>query len=414
MSKNNLVKFIPIVAAVAIIGVTVQARPEYLKIYAADPFSKPELRSQCSVCHVDPAGGSERNAFGKAFLEAGLKITPALRQKFPDRFNTQQGAPSDKPPVTFTQAENEAVIEYNGKRFVINTKDKTVSELAAEAPAGTPKDRVAMSTPVAEKQAEPESIYHQYDVRLVSLPTATPIPKGSLWTDFTHRFPFGDSTDSAGLFGLDSSAIPSFGFIYGITDRIHVGGYRSPGDVGRPIQLYLGASLLSEHTGDPMSVMARVGLEGRDNFKRNFTTSLELTFARSITRHAQLYVVPTISLGDRPINSDPTVNLPAENAFALGVGAAVNIRPSVALMAEANYRLNDEARYINRFSGIRRPAIGVGLQKASISRRHTFSLTFSNSPGTTFSQRSMTRGVYGADDTFRGLTIGFNISRRLF
>jgi Membrane bound beta barrel domain (DUF5777) len=277
---------------------------------------------------------------------------------------------------------------------------------------------VATAAPATEKPAQaeetPTNIYRQYDVRLVNLPTATPIPKGSMWTDFTHRFPFGDPMNSSSLFGLDTAALPSFGFLYGVTDRIHVGGFRSPGDLGRPIQLYAGASLLSEHKGDPLSLMARVGLEGRDNFKRNFTTSFEFTFARSITRHAQLYLVPTISVGDRPLNFDPSANLPSETAYALGLGGAFNVRPSVALMAEANYRLNKEARYVDGLTGIRRPVIGLGLQKASASRRHTFSLTFSNGPGTTMSQRSMTNGLYARDDGFRGLTIGFNISRRLF
>jgi hypothetical protein len=251
-------------------------------------------------------------------------------------------------------------------------------------------------------------------VRLINLPTAMPIPKGSLWTDFTHRFPFGEPTDAAGLFGLDSFAIPSFGFIYGITDRIHVGAYRSPGNVGRPIQLHAGASFLNEQEGDPFSLMGRVGIEGRDNFQRNFTTSLEFNFARSITRHAQIYFVPTASLGDRLLSGDPTRNLPGENAFALGLGLSVNIRPSVALMAEANYRLNKVARYLEIGNGIRRPVFGFGIQKASASRRHAFSLVFTNGPGTTMSQRSMTRGLFFADDGFEGLTIGFNLSRRLF
>ena len=412
MSKNTFTKSLALIAAIIFFGIKVSARPEYLKIFAADPLSRPELRDKCSVCHVNPEGGGPRNDFGKAFIAAGLEVTPALRKQFPDRFLSASEA--QKPPVTFVpDSDAEAIVELNGKKYVINTKSKTVTEMDAAKPA----DRVATAGPVEKAGPQDEQrpdIYRQYDVRLVNLPTATPIPKGSLWTDFTHRFPFGDPINSSSLFGLDTSALPSFGFIYGLTDRIHVGAYRSPGDLGRPIQLYAGASLLSEHKGDPLSLMARVGLEGRDNFKRNFTTSFEFTFARSLTRHAQLYVVPTISVGDRPLNFDPEINLPSETAYALGIGAAVNVRPSVALMAEANYRLNEEARYISGLSGIRRPVIGFGVQKASASRRHTFSLTFSNGPGTTFSQRSMTRGLQGADDAFRGLSIGFNLSRRLF
>lgn len=409
MSKTSLFKILVVVASTVFIAANVQARPEYLKIFAADPLSRPELRGKCSICHTNPEGGGPRNEFGKAFASAGFEITADLRKRFPDLFRAE-GA---QPPVSFVPGSDaEAIVEIGGKKFVINTKTKTVTEMAAAQPA----ERVATALPASapQKQETPENVYRQVDVRLINLPTAIPIAKGSFWNDFTHRFPFGDPTNAGSLYGLDTSAIPSFGFMYGVTDRIHIGGYRSPGDVGRPIELYAGASVLDEHKGDPVSLMARAGIEGRDNFKRNFTTSFEFAFARSITRHAQIYIVPTISIGDRPLNIDVKSNAPGETAFALGVGGALNIRPSVALMAEANYRLNEKARYVDGLSGIRRPVFGFGLQKASASRRHAFSLVFTNGPGTTMSQRSMTRGLFFSDDSGRGLTIGFNLSRRIF
>ncbi len=411
MSKTSFLKTLFVVASTLfLIAANVNARPDYLKIFAADPLSRPELRSKCSICHTNPAGGGPRNEFGKAFASAGFAITADLRKRFPDLFRAEGG----QPPVSFVPGSDaEAIVEIEGKKYVINTKTRTVTEMTAAKPA----DRVAGAQPAptpAPQQEAPANIYQQVDVRLINLPTAIPIEKGSFWSDFTHRFPFGDPTSASTLYGLDTGAIPSFGFMYGVTDRIHIGGYRSPGDVGRPIQLYAGATVLSEHKGDPLSLTARVGLEGRDNFKRNFTTSFEFAFARSLTRHAQLYVVPTISVGDRPFTADIKSNVPGETAFALGAGLAVNIRPTVALMAEANYRLNEDARYIDGQIGIRRPVIGFGIQKASASKRHAFSLVFTNGPGTTMSQRSMTRGLYGADDTGRGLTIGFNLSRRIF
>jgi len=413
MSKSRPFKLILLFAAFAIAGLNVQARPEYLKLYAESPFSKPELR-KCSLCHVNPAGGGPRNEFGKAFTTAGFEITPELRKQFPDNFLSEGSAQSGKPDVSFVPgSDSEAVVEIGGKKFLINTKSKTVTEMAAAAPVA---EKVVVAT--EQKQAEspdvPSDVYRPADVRVINLPTAIPIPKGSLWTDFTHRFPFGEPTDAKQLFGLDTIASPSFGFIYGLTDRVQVGAYRSPSNLGRPIEIFAGISALDEQKGDPLSLLARVALEGRDNFQRNFATSFELTFARSITRHAQVYFVPTVSLGDRPIGFAPQQNLPGETAVALGAGVSVNVRPSVALMAEANYRVNEESRYISDFSGIRRPVFGFAIQKASASRRHSFTLTFTNGYGTTFSQRSMTRGMVGADDGWQGLTIGFNLSRRLF
>ncbi len=417
MSRMNCTKILialfAVVLFVPLAVKTVKARPEYLKIFAADPLSRAELRNKCSTCHVNSAGGGERNEFGKAFAAAGLQITPALREQFPSRFISENEKQSDTPKVSFPEgSDSEAVVEINGKRYAINTKSKTVNELAPATSTGDEKEKVVAVNKQVELREERPGVYRQVDVRLINLPTAVPIPKGSLWTDFTHRFPFA-SRDAEELFGLDSLAIPSFGFLYGVTNRIHVGAFRSSTDVGRPIMLYAGASLLDEHKGDPLSLMARVGLEGRDNFKRNFTTSFEFTVARSITRHAQLYVVPTVSVGDRPFTI-PTMNAPGETAVALGIGGTVNVRPSMALMAEANYRLNEDSRYIGPFTGIRRPVFGFGVQKASASRRHSFSLVFSNGPGTTMAQRSMTKGLLFGDDGFNGLTIGFNISRRLF
>src|SRR5262249_28482569 len=150
-----------------------------------------ELRSKCSVCHVNPAGGGERNAFGKAFAAAGFEITPELRKQFPDRFLSENEKQSDKPIVSFTQgSDSEAIVEINGKRYVINTKEKTVNELEPTSPLAGEKEKVVAKTAQAEEKEERPDVYRQVDVRLINLPTATPIPKGSLWTDFTHRFPF--------------------------------------------------------------------------------------------------------------------------------------------------------------------------------------------------------------------------------
>jgi len=417
MSKSSLLKFTFLLTAFVIAAYSVQARPEYLRRYAADPFSKPELR-KCALCHINPEGGGPRNEFGRAFAASGLEFTPELRKKFPENFLSEPGAQADAPAVSFVPgSDSEAIVLMNGKRFLINTKDKTVKELGpAAVPTEVPQDQAITGVRSAqgERRSVPENVYRPGDVRVINLPTVIPIPKGSLWTDFTHRFPLGEPSNKEQLFGLDTVASPSFGFIYGVTDRIQVGAYRSPTNLGRPIEIFAGATLLDEQKGNPLSFMARVALEGRDNFQRNFATSFEFTFARSITRHAQLYVVPTVTVGDRPIGSAPDQNLPGETATALGIGAAVNIRPSVALLAEANMRLNEESRYVTDFSGIHRPVFGFGIQKVSSSRRHSFTLTFTNGYGTTFSQRSMSRGIIGLDDTPQGLTIGFNLSRRLF
>ena len=405
MSKNRIFKLALLCCAFLLVSRGAKAFPDYLKIYNADAFAKADMKGKCAVCHVNPAGGGPRNAFGQAFAAADHKITDGLRKQFPDHFVSAQDAPN----VTFS-GDNEATVEINGKRYVINTQSKTVkpAEGAAMIAKAEPKPSPTLDD---EKKSD---IYKPIDVRVISLPSAAAIPKGSLWTDFTHRFPFGEPTNKAGAFGLDSLAYPSFGVIYGVTDRIHVGVYRSPGGLGRAIQLSAGAQLLQESKGDPISFQTHIGLEGRDNFQRNFATSFDFTLARSITQYAQVYVTPTITVGDRPFTASIERNVKGTTAYALGGGLAVKIRPSVSIMTEINQRLNKEARYNDGPIGIHHPVFSFAIQKASASKRHGFSLVFSNSPGTTMSQRSQTRGLLFADDRVQGVTIGFNIVRRIF
>jgi len=65
------------------------AKPAFMDRYDRDPYSKPQLRGRCTVCHIG-RGGAERNDFGEAFEDAGYRITPKLREKFPAVFEPAQ------------------------------------------------------------------------------------------------------------------------------------------------------------------------------------------------------------------------------------------------------------------------------------------------------------------------------------
>jgi hypothetical protein len=122
-----------------------------------------------------------------------------------------------------------------------------------------------------------------------------------------------------------------------------------------------------------------------------------------------------MSFNTRPLvspagfDSKQILNFPGVNSFALGVGLAIDVRPTVALLAEVIPTLanGDEL-------GIHRPAFSFGIQKKIW--RHAFTLGLTNSPGTTVSQRSATRAEFLGDpsaDTFGGLVLGFNITRQI-
>ena len=68
------------------------AKPAFMNRYDRDPYSKAQLRGRCTVCHVG-RGGAERNDFGEAFEDAGYRITPKLREKFPAVFEPEPAAP---------------------------------------------------------------------------------------------------------------------------------------------------------------------------------------------------------------------------------------------------------------------------------------------------------------------------------
>jgi mono/diheme cytochrome c family protein len=247
--------------------------------------------------------------------------------------------------------------------------------------------------PTAKKQ----NIYEPGDDKLVSLPTGRRLARHGLYLNFAHRFPF-DPTFSGtarggALLGLDGVALPSFGFRYGLTSRLTVGIYREPSLIGRPIQLSTGYNFLDEHDGAPLNVAVRFAIQGQNDFLKNYTESFEGIISRSLRSRAQLYLVPTFSINNRPLQlvsgyeASDIVNLPGHNTFSLGVGGALDIRPTVALLAEVIPTLAN-----GRPMGIFRPAYSFGIQKKIW--RHAFTFGFTTAPGVTVADRAGTRASF--------------------
>jgi hypothetical protein len=218
------------------------------------------------------------------------------------------------------------------------------------------------------------------------------------------------------LLGLDGFAVSSFGFRFGVTNKFSISAYRSPSTINRPMEFVAAYRFLDEHDGRPLNASFRASIDGQNDFSKNFTTNFEGIVARSLSRHAQLYVVPTVSLQNRRLISKPGAledappNLPGINSFSLGVGGAFDIRPTIALVADVIPTLAH-----GRELGIHRPAYGFGIQKRL--RRHAFTLGFSNNPGTVVSQRAGTNATFLSDpsaDEPKGLFIGFELMRQLY
>lgn len=313
---------------------------------------------------------------------------------------------------------------HNGRGRMPAWKNKLtevqISELEAYVRAFSPdtgNGTKAGTAPDSEKKGTPD-IYQPGDDVLVSLPTGRPTERHGLYVNFAHRFAYDPAFTGSGrgefLFGLDGFAIPSFGLRYGVTDKLNVSIYRAPSVVGRPIQLMAGYNLLDEHKGSPLNLEVRVSMEGQNTFRKNYTENIEGIFSRSITSRAQFYAVPTASFNDRPLVQDGSrsaeiLDFPGVNAFSMGMGLAIDIRPTVSLLAEVIPTLVNGPEL-----GIHRPAFSFGIQKKIY--RHAFTLALTNSPGTTVSQRAATRASFLNDpsaDTFGGLVLGFNITRQI-
>lgn len=68
-----------------LVATPAQAKPAFMDRYDRDAYAKRELIGKCTVCHIG-RGGDRRNDFGEAFEDAGYRITPKLRKKFPTLF----------------------------------------------------------------------------------------------------------------------------------------------------------------------------------------------------------------------------------------------------------------------------------------------------------------------------------------
>jgi mono/diheme cytochrome c family protein len=284
------------------------------------------------------------------------------------------------------------------------------------------KDGGATSSSSGQTQETPGTtgnIYEPGDDVLFSLPTGRAIDEHGFYVNFAHRFPYDAAFTGQGrggeLFGLDNFALPSLGIRYGVTDKLSVSIFRSPSLIGRPIQLMAAYNILDEHHEDPLNMTVRVSIEGQNNFRKSYTQNIEGIFSRSITSRAQFYVVPTFSFDARALvqatgfTSSDIPDMPGVDTFSIGVGAAYDIRPTVALVAEVIPTLLNAGEL-----GIHRPAYSFGIQKKIF--RHAFTLGLTTSPGVTVSQRAGTRAEFLGEpsaDTPGGLFFGFDLMRQI-
>jgi hypothetical protein len=361
----------------------------------------------------------------------------------------EKSEPSAEIGVSFVEgSSSQVVVEREGRKYLVDLTSREIHELPVSSsqpvvaqqtePAATQASTKPASAKSAPDSAKKDKFYRAGDDLVFNVPTGRRIDRHGLYLNFTHRFPFEAAFTGQGrgatLIGLDDFAIPSFGLRYGITSRLSVMAYRSPSIIGRPIELMAAYNFLDEHDGQPLNAAFRFSVDGQNDFASNFTENFELVMSRSLGRRAQIYATPTYSIHARPLLSNPNGSLaakmpdqpcsaplaagidpsfrarPCANTFSIAAALAVDIRPTVALIAEVTPTLANGTDL-----AIHRPEYAFGIQKKIW--RHAFTFGFSNGPGSIVSERGGTRATFlqnPSADKPGGLFVGFDLTRQIF
>jgi hypothetical protein len=261
----------------------------------------------------------------------------------------------------------------------------TTAPAASEAPAAAAQED--------DPDLDPNPA--QPDFTLVNLPTTLRLPRFKSAFRVTHRFarPLGSGDFSNLLedfFGFDSGALIGLEYRFGIFRGAQVGIHRTS---DRTIEFFGQYDLLGANPDRLVNLAALVTIDGTNNFRDSYTPAFGVLASYQLGDHGALYVEPMFVNNANLL--DP---LEDDDAFIVGLGARLRIRPTVYVLAE----------YTPRVAGYEP---GGNLASFGIEKRaggHAFQLNFSNGFGTTMGQ--IARGSVGDNDWF----IGFNISRKFF
>ncbi len=237
-----------------------------------------------------------------------------------------------------------------------------------------------------------------FSTDLINLPTPLMPGERTLEIHFSHRF--SDTIKDAGrqgLWGLDSFAVPSFWFAYGIVDWLQVHGGRSSNrgtwEYGAKVEL-----LEEERLSVPLSAAVVVGgaYLDRDDVvdKKRFTAEFPVGFR--VHQRFSVMAVPFLAT-----NTDPTGD-PASDSFstAIGLGGTFRITPGQSVDVE----------WVTNLGGFRHPEavdqwqVYWGIKVGG----HVFQLGVTNTVAYTPDQMAPGARKTGRKSEVR---LGFNIVR---
>lgn len=359
---------------------------------ALESRSEVDARGVLDCCYQTGTGGTLEFEFirrrvthdARTVLAPGIKSAPGIRQSLSLSILLLAGLAAP-PPVT-AQASSQQ-----------------------KPPEGAPASAAAQPATATDEDDEAALDLAEPDFVTINLPTTLRLPlhKGNF--RLNHRFAgnlrsgtFGELASN--LFGIDQGAIIGFEYRVAVVRHVHAAFYRSSFD--RTIQLHGKYDAIRQRGSMPVSVSALVSVEGTNNFKRNYAPAVGAVISRELARRTSVYATPvwvnnTAAALDA-IAHDRSASSGAEDhdhrsTFYVGLGARVRVRSTVYLVGEVTPRLGGYAPNTVEY--------GFGIEKRA--GAHLFSLTFTNTFGTTFAQ--LARG-----GTANSLYLGFNLARKFF
>lgn len=295
--------------------------------------------------------------------------------------------------------------------LAVEAQDSTTPPASPPAPPAAQAPDEDEDDPGVLNPAEPDFV-------VVNLPTNLRLPRFKGNFRMTHRF-VGNllnrsfAENAADLFGLDQGAIIGFEYRMNVMRDVQVAAFRTNFD--KTIMLYGKYDGIRQRGAMPVSVSGLLSIEGTNNFQEKFAPAVGLIVSRRLGNRVAMYVSP-IWVGHTnaslaPIDHDhggeveehehdDALDTPPhdrQNTMLVGLAARLRLTSTLYAVGEMTPRVSGYAP--------NKVEYGFGIEKRV--GGHAFSLTFTNTFGTTFSQ--LARG--GPANV---LYLGFNLGRKFY
>jgi len=339
----------------------------------------------CANCHIDPAGGGQRNAFGQH--------------------------------VEFYFLDEEGDVVWNGDLSLMDSDSDGISNGSElQDPSGTwtigkpdPGDPDHVLNPGQSnnllRPVSPARIHHSHNTsfqirRLINLPTTNALRRGEILFRISHRYDLAVREGSEYLYGLDGPAKIYLSLGYGIRDNVNVTlGRTNLNDI---VELSFSWRMIQQGRRFTMPFSAALNIGGSlvtdprpchgvfeaENMKLN----VQLSVSHQVNRHMSLLLVPSFSSNTNHWASD------SEGTFTLGTGGRYTFLKNLSVLGE----------WLPVLSGYEADARGWGFGLEYRMGGHVFQVFLTNSRGLTSDQFIPGGDLDLEESDYR---LGFNIFR---